>query len=191
MRPHCIFVDTENPDNNREFEVHHVQGLHSSNGAFTFDGFAISVVVPVPDAHDWDAQVVHVPGYAQRAVLIKGASGVFFLRDNSMVEQFAKKTDERIAEAVRAHALAMKDLGADRKCEYWLLVFPRESKLDWQLLAKNTTKAGYLKKHLCGLEGTDPISTKKMVGLRLTFTIGKIGKGRQIKEVGSQEEIDW
>jgi hypothetical protein len=69
-RPHCVPADILRPENNTPFEIHHVDGLVCDNGAYSHPGFAISIIVPPADHAEWEAMVVDVPGFENRAVLI-------------------------------------------------------------------------------------------------------------------------
>ena len=141
-RPHLIPVDIRRPDNNREFEIHHVQGLEAENGRYSHPGFEITLVVPPPDVPHWEAKVAHVPGYEKRTILIRGPSGGYFIRDPDMSKQYlAVCPHPTTAAAVRTHELDMANQ-EDCKYQYWMCIFPEGIELDDRLLAKATTDEG-------------------------------------------------
>jgi hypothetical protein len=191
MRPHCICVDTNCPENNREFEIHHVHGLESESG-YSHDGFEISVIVPPPDYQDWEAKVVDVPGFHKRAVLIRGLSGGYFLRDPILTNKYLQVCPHQATvAAVKTHQLELLDQD-DSKYEYWLCLFPPTIELDQRLLAKISTKEDSLLKHVAGLEKEEcPVTMKPLVGCRVTFTIAQTTGRRRIADVSATEEIQW
>jgi hypothetical protein len=192
MRPHCISVDIHRPENNREFEIHHVQGLESENGGYSHSGFEITFVIPPPDYQEWEAKVVDVPGFYKRAVLIRGLSGGYYLRDSDMTSKYLQVCPHPATlTAVKTHQLDMSDQD-DSKYEYWLLFFAPSIELDQRLLAKVNTKDDLLLKHVAGLEKPAcPITKKPLVGCRVTFTIAETTGRRRIANVNATDEIQW
>jgi hypothetical protein len=191
-RPHVIPVDVYRPDNNREFEVHHVQGLRAENGRYSHPGFEITVIVPPPDAGEWAAEVVDVAGFDKRAILIRGPTGGYFLRDKDLSNQYVQVCPHPpTAAAVNSHELELAKQ-EDRKYTYWMLIVPDGFALDERLLAKGYTDERALVKHVAGLEKEEcPITKKPLVACRVTFTIAQTGGRRRIADVQTREEIHF
>ena len=68
------------------------------------NGFEISLSVPLPDFEAWGAKVVNLEGFENRAVLIQGPSGGYFLRDGEMVDKYTDSLqNEKTKEQVNTH----------------------------------------------------------------------------------------
>jgi hypothetical protein len=191
-RPHLVYVNVDAPDDNREFIIFRCQGLRNKTESVTHRGFAISMVIHPPDAERWEAKVVSVPGFEQRAVLIKGPSGGFFTRHEKMLRDYNFDQPEAVKMAVMAHDVKMKD-DEDRVFEYWLCLFPRDCKLDVTLL-ESDGKADVLNVEPAGLEydKCELLSNRLLIGVRLTWCIAETeGALRIAPEVAKPRKINW
>jgi hypothetical protein len=81
---------------------------------------SITVIVPPPDYQDWEAKVVDVSGFHKWAVLIRGLSGGYFLRDPILTNKYLQVCPHQATvSAVKTHQLELLDQD-DSKYEYGL-----------------------------------------------------------------------
>ena len=125
-KPYIIQVDIHHPERNREFDILRVGGI--IHNGYTRNGFHIRRSIAVPDHELWEATIPqNLPSYEKRAVLIKGPSRDFSIRDSDRYHR--KMACNATKNAHMATEIKIEDdLGL--QSSFWLLLFPEGIILD-------------------------------------------------------------
>ena len=179
--PWIIYVDTNHPKRNREFNITFVEGIKDRN--HIHNAFHICKIIPFLDQDMWKATIPEtLPSdlalFYHRSILITGASRNFWFRTNEHYHlgNFCKAT-------ATAHSATQVEIDGDvskaRESAHWLLLFPENVVLDNSVFSSGTKL------------NTEYVHMKDQVltGTAVYFQIAVQG-GRQVEKAKKTKILD-
>ena len=182
--PWITFVNKEQPEANREFDIQFVQNM--THGNYERNGYHIRLTVAAMDFDAWEATMPnsgsYPPEFERRLMKVKGPSQSSWERNTERYHATANVNCERTKAAHNGTEIAIsKDLA--RQQSHWLLVFPQGTILDNQIFSDDEEVAVTLNPITSkpNDEGSNGFK-KDMRGLVLFWCIAVAG-GRKVGKV--------
>jgi hypothetical protein len=186
--PYVVKVDPNHPERHFVFDIERV--VNMVHDAHEYNGYHVRVSIACPDFEIWEAMIPATSSlpkkyrdFAKRAIVIKGPARSYWLSDVAMYHSKLTKEGADCPETKRRHTHTALAISKDppRKDAYWLLLWPKGTVLDNQILSNKATE---LKKGILGMDVdalTNPLG-KHLYGMAIYWRIAEMYGGSQVED---------
>jgi hypothetical protein len=185
--PYVVKVDPNHPERHFIFDIERV--VNMVHNAHEYNGYHVRVSIACPDFEIWEATIpaTSLPkkyrDFAKRAIVIKGPARSYWLSNVAMYHSKLTKSGADCPETKRRHTHTALAISKDppRKDAYWLLLWPKGTVLDNQILSSHATE---LKKGILGLDvdGSNNPLGKHLYGMAIYWRIVEKYGGSQVED---------